>query len=318
MARQWLRFNMLNAFKIIETDQLNENIISERLISIYNRNQYIDFVIDRTVDYEFLNDFIGLSNQELQSEKLFLAKPIAREDKEQIIFIRVKSWKILLKIIDEIIQQIIDQTLYETTRFLIVGWGKYQGELKDFKADFAKTIVGVNVTENTKFIFRWYDPRVQYFCTKIFPEVFLTYFLSNLKEWEFIHPKGLFTKHKMKATKFKFDYSYPIDFINYFSKIEDVNRINKYINEKKILHSRIEPTKTHQLLSFLLIEKNDISFEDINELIYWFYKLDKDLLNHQQFKTAWSNSDYDEIYKKLNSLTEIQMKNLKSELDYGG
>lgn len=307
---------MLNTFRNLKLGQLNEHSISERLISIYNQNKYIDFVVDRTVDYDFLKEFIGISNSEIQSEKLFLAKPITREDKEQIIFIRIKSINMLVKITDEIIEQILDQTSYETTRFIVLGWGIYDGELNDFRTDFSKTIIGTNTTKNTKFIFRWYDPRVQYFCTKIFPEVFSTYFLGNLKNWEFAHPQGLFEKNKISHI-FKFDYSYPTEFIDYFSKIEDVNRINKYISEKKIDHSLIEPTKTHQLLSFLLNEKPDISFEDINELIYWFYKLDEDLLKHQHFNAAWSNSDYDEIYKLLNSLTEIQMQKLKSELNYG-
>lgn len=304
---------MSDLFKLdTPIEAVDEDLLLSRFEHIYKENRAIDFIIDRTVEPDFFSEIIDDFDPLISVEKVFIAKPITREAKQPLALLRLKNDLRFYEYAPKIVEILLEQLAYTSTRQIICGWGYSEHSLDGLKIKFQKNLIAKSEGSAQAFVLRWYDPRVQYVFQNMAPEVLYHHYLADYKIWDYIHPKGIFTKAPVAYT-FKFNNIFPKQVIDFLMMCEDVNSINKYLVNKNIPSNQIEHMLTYEYLILIKGNSANVEFNVMSELVYWFYKVGSNLTEHADIKALWQREDYEQILEKLNTDSTLQANVLERD-----
>lgn len=309
---------MSDLFELCEPiDKVDADLLLARFETIYKTDGEIDFLIDRTVDIDLFSEVIDDFDPLVAVEKFFIAQPISsKQAKQPIALLRLRNDKKFNEYAPQLIELLLEQKGYDSTRQIICGWGNSTESLDIIKTSFMKNSVAQLENSKKSYFLRWYDPRVQYVFQNLAPEVLYLHHLKAYKSWEYLHPTGLYRKTFFE-TAFKFNNVYPKSVIDFLMMCEDVNSINKYLINKDIPSNQIEPMRTYEHLILIRGNSANIEFGVISELVYWFYMISPNLIEHEEIKALWHKEDYEQILEKLNTYSDLEIEVLKRDVVNG-
>jgi hypothetical protein len=313
MVLLWLRYKMSDLFKLdTPIEAVDEDVLLSRFEYIYKENRAIDFIIDRTVEPDLFSEIIDDFDPLISVEKTFIAKPITRAAKQPLALLRLKNDIKFYEYAPKIIEILLEQRAYTSTRQIICGWGYSEHSLDSLKTRFQKNLIAKSEGSAQAFVLRWYDPRVQYVFQNMAPEVLYHHYLADYKIWEYLHPKGVYSKAPV-AHAFKFNNIFPKEVIDFLMMCEDVNGINKYLINKNIPSNQIEPMLTYEYLILIKGNSAKVEFNVISELVYWFYRAGSNLTEHPAIQALWDREDYEQMLEKLNTDLTLQANVLERD-----
>lgn len=309
---------MSDLFELCESiEKVDADLLLARFETIYKTNGEIDFLIDRTVDIDLFSEIIDDFDPLITVEKFFIAQPVSsKQAKQPIALLRLKNDKKFNEYAPQLIELLLEQKGYDSTRQIVCGWGNSTQSLNLIKTSFMKNSVAQLENSKKSYFLRWYDPRVQYVFQNLAPEVLYRHHLKAYKSWEYLHPNGLYRKTSFE-TAFKFNNIYPKPVIDFLMMCEDVNSINKYLVNKDISSNQIEPMLTYEHLISIRGNSANIEFNVIGELVYWFYKISPNLTEHEEIQALWHKEDYEQIFEKLNTYSDLEIEVLKRDVVNG-
>ncbi|GAB02687.1 hypothetical protein ACT4_036_00310 [Acinetobacter sp. NBRC 100985] len=166
-------------FLLPKEEIVSENL-SELIADLFEQNGHVTFLCDETLLSGFFDEFVDeLTDYELEPIEIAASK---KNIHPALFFIKIKVKEDLQHSLAFIIQTLLMNLDQNEDGYFIHGFGKVN-DLKN-KVQFFKKLVIAKDTKS-KFIFRWYDPRVLVYLPAIIDKK-IERIEAFLEDWHFV------------------------------------------------------------------------------------------------------------------------------------
>ncbi len=264
--------------------------ICKKMEEIFLKNERLFVLLDETLAPKIFDDL----KQNFRDENIIyvpLAKGNSYKDTD-LFFLEITKKEILEKVGLELAEHFAHNLSVSNDQYLVHGFGTSTLENEILNQRFKKSLVLEDI--ESKFLFRWYDPRVMIYLDEIFDKEQLNRLFGIFENWHFMHPKGYFfwennnqEEYKMSPiAKINIKQSLALDLVEIsnlvFQKLVDFDDVDFYqVEPQKILKNLYEAHEKYQITKYLdlvsyglyaeVLGRNFIKNHHVEEVLkqYW-------------------------------------------------
>lgn len=192
---------MMSEHILVQVDlspELNSvDVIYKKMEAVFEKNNRLLVLLDQTLAPNIF-DNLKANFREENIVYIPLAKGNSYKD-TNLFFIEIVDKQVFEKVGYELAEYLLNNFDVNNDQYLVHGFGSSNFDNNELNKRFKKSLVLDDI--ESKFLFRWYDPRVMIYLDNIFSESEMNSLLGNFTQWEFIHPTAYFQWEHLAQNK---------------------------------------------------------------------------------------------------------------------